>query len=405
MRKGPAAALAVAVFLIVTSVLVYLGRGPTPAADDAAAATSTATEPVSTGDDETQASPSTDAAPKRAASNLPMTKLKKGEKPPQFVIFSLDGAGSHEIWQQFLSAAAASSARFTAFLTGTYLIDNAHAAAYTGPGHEPGTSSAGFGGTKDDIATEVRDLNAAWTAGHEIGTHYNGHFCAGNTDDWTTADWDSELGQFRAFVDTFRTINGYDDSGGDTDGHDDVPPLAFTSADIRGGRIPCLEGDLAAVTPVWKKYGMTYDSSKNRFAGIAWPEALDGIWEFQLPYAYSPAFGRNVIGMNYNLWATFNGAKDDPSSTEHLRALVRQTYDYQFDAVFNGNRAPLVIETHASEWNGNAFVPPALEFMADVCVRDEVICATYSDVVAWMQAQDPDVLRDLQSRPPVATGP
>jgi hypothetical protein len=73
MRKGPAAALAVAVFLIVTSVLVYLGRGPTPAADDAAAATSTATEPVSAADDEAEASPSTDAAPKRAASNVPMT--------------------------------------------------------------------------------------------------------------------------------------------------------------------------------------------------------------------------------------------------------------------------------------------------------------------------------------------
>ena len=38
-----------------------------------------------------------------------------------------------------------------------------------------------------------------------------------------------------------------------------------------------LEGDLAAVTPVWKKYGMTYDTSKNRFTGIAWPETIDGI--------------------------------------------------------------------------------------------------------------------------------
>src|SRR5690606_8918131 len=98
-------------------------------------------------------------------------------------------------------------------------------------------------------------------------------------------------------------------------------------------------------------------------------------------------------------------AQDDPSSTAQLRSWVRQTYDHQFDAVFGGNRAPLVIETHASEWNGNAFVPPALEFMADVCVRDEVICATYSDVVAWMQAQDPEVLQEWQSRPPVATGP
>jgi len=400
--KGPAVALAVVVFLVVTSVLVYLGRGSAPAGDDAAAARSTAAGAVSTPADgngqRSEASPTTGAEPPRAASNVPLTKLRKGEKPPQFVLFSLDGAGSHGIWQQFLTTAAASSARFTAFLTGTYLIADEHADAYTGPGHERGASSAGFGGARSDIATEVGDLSAAWAAGHEIGTHYNGHFCAGSPpsgDDWTTADWDSELRQFRTFVDTFRAISGYDD----------IPPLPFTSANIRGGRIPCLEGDLAAVTPVWKKYGMTYDTSKNRFTGIAWPEALDGIWEFQVPYAYSPAFGRNVIGMNYNMWATFNGAKDDPSSVEQLRAWVRQTYDYQFDAVFNGNRAPLVIETHASDWNGDAFVPPALDFMADVCVRDDVICATFSDVVAWMQAQDPDVLRELQSRAPVATGP
>ncbi len=401
-RKGPAVALAVVLFLVVTSVLVYLGRGSAPAADNAAAASSAATGAVSTPPDDgvqgSGASPTSDSTPPRAASNVSLTKLREGEKPPQFVLFSLDGAGSHSILQRFLSTAAASSARFTAFLTGTYLIADEHADSYTGPGHEPGASSAGFGGANGDIATEVGDLSAAWVAGHEIGTHYNGHFCAGNPpsgDDWSTADWDSELRQFRTFVDTFRTINGYDD----------LPPLPFTSADIRGGRIPCLEGDLAAVTPVWKKYGMTYDTSKNRFAGIAWPEALDGIWEFQMPYAYSPAFGRNVIGMNYNMWATFNGAKDDPSSVKQLRAWVRQTYDYQFDAVFNGNRAPLVIETHASEWNGDAFVPPALDFMADVCVRDDVICATFSDVVAWMQAQDPDVLQELQSRAPVATGP
>ncbi|MEO7126532.1 MAG: polysaccharide deacetylase [Nakamurella sp.] len=401
MHKGPAAALAVVAFLIATVTLVYLGRGPVPAAAESgagsalSAATSTAGGAVSgTGAAQKSAVP----VMSRAASNVTMTKLKSGEKPPQFIIFSLDGAGSHDIWKEFLAAAATSRARFTAFLTGTYLLDDAHASAYTGPGHKPGVSAVGFGGDKSDLATEVADLNAAWAAGHEIGTHYNGHFCSGNApsgNDWSVADWDSELGQFMKFVDTFRSINGYTD----------VPALAFSSADIRGGRIPCLEGDLAAVTPVWKKYGMTYDSSKNRFTGIGWPEAIDGIWEFQMPYAYSPAFDRKVIGMNYNMWTAFNGAKDDPSSAPQLRAQVKRTYDYQFAQVYAGNRAPLVIETHASTWNGNSFVPPALDFMKEVCVKANVICATYSDVVTWMQAQDPKVLQALQSQPVVATGP
>ncbi|MEK8227415.1 hypothetical protein NKG05_16895 [Oerskovia sp. M15] len=55
------------------------------------------------------------------------------------------------------------------------------------------------------------DLNAAYLEGHEIGTHYNGHFCADNPPgggDWTTADWNSELDQFFGFWNDWQEING-----------------------------------------------------------------------------------------------------------------------------------------------------------------------------------------------------
>lgn len=391
MRNGPLIAVALVIFLAATAVLVYLGRDADRVAEPSAGSTQTV------GTQSAAEQTSSPVPPARPDSAVPLIPLAAGDVPPQFVLFSLDGAGSHDIWQRFLAAAEESGARFTAFLTGLYLIADEHRDAYTGPGHGTGKASVAFGGDRAAIATEVADLNAAWTAGHEIGTHYNGHFCAGNPpsgNDWSTADWESELGQFLTFVDTFQQINGYHDTA-----------LAFGSGDIAGGRIPCLEGDLDAVIPVWQKHGMTYDTSKNRFTGIGWPELIDGIWEFQLPYAYSPAFDRKIVPMNYNLWATFNGAAEEPDTAPRLRAAVKQTYEYFFDQVYDGNRAPLVIETHANEWNGDSFVPPALEFMSEVCAKKDVICATYSDVVAWLAVQDPAVLEQWQQQPVVATGP
>ncbi|MCW2622617.1 MAG: polysaccharide deacetylase, partial [Frankiales bacterium] len=113
----------------------------------------------------------------RKPTNIPMTKLAPGEKAPQFVIFSFDGVGSSAKMHEFLDAAAPSDARFTGFLTGTYLLDDTHADAYQGPGANPGQSEVGFGGDDAEITQRITDLNQAYLAGNEIGTHYNGHFC------------------------------------------------------------------------------------------------------------------------------------------------------------------------------------------------------------------------------------
>src|SRR5882724_8771010 len=107
------------------------------------------------------------------------TKLKPGEKPPQFVVISFDGAGSHQKWEYWKGVAQQSNMRFTAFLSGVYLVSAQHKTAYHGPGHNPGASSIGFSTDRDSVRQEVLDLNDAWRRGYEIGTHYNGHFCSG----------------------------------------------------------------------------------------------------------------------------------------------------------------------------------------------------------------------------------
>lgn len=39
------------------------------------------------------------------------------------------------------------------------------------------------------------------------------------------------------------------------------------------------------------------------------------------------------------------------------------------------------------------------EFIPEVCVRPETICATYTAVSAWMDLQDPAVLDEWRAKP------
>ena len=109
------------------------------------------------------------------------------------------------------------NSRFTGFLSGIYLLGDSakDAGAYTGPGHATGKASIGYGGPESEIVTEVNDLNLAYSKGHEIGTHYNGHFCDDNLpggNQWNTADWNNELDQFFKFMTDWKTLNGYTDA-------------------------------------------------------------------------------------------------------------------------------------------------------------------------------------------------
>ena len=370
---------------------------PSSSAPASPTPTSAKTTTSATSRSTTTAAPSS-SANGRPVSNVPMTKLKPGEKPPQFIIFSFDGAGSHDKWVEFSAAAKKTDSRFVGFLTGIYLVSTASKGVYTGPGHKPGTASIGFGGSKEEIVTEIEDLNRAYAAGHEIGTHYNGHFCAGDDPsgkDWSTADWDSELTQFMTFLTDYKKLNGWGD---------EVPDLKVKPADIKGGRTPCLEGELDALAPAWKKHNLTYDSSLTFGTGIVWPDQRQGVWEFPMPYIYSPGFNDMVMAMDYNFWIKFNQGVEQPERAPELRRIVRQTYDYMYQQAYNGNRAPVLIANHFNAWNGDSFNKPALDFMQQTCGKKDTYCATYQDVIAWMDLQDPAVLKQLQDQPAVATG-
>ena len=316
-----------------------------------------------------------------------MHKLNPGERPPQFVLFSFDGAGSHDHWQRVLTTAKAVNAHVTGFLSGPYLLPRTRKDDYLGPGHQPGDSAIGFGGSDEEVKTRIADLNAAMDAGHEIGTHYNGHFCKGQEPSvgvWTAEQWTSELDQFFGFLHNAAGLG-----------------LRVSGNQIKGGRTPCLEGRFDQLLPVLARRGMTYDGSQIS-EGLAWPERdkAQGVWQFWMPLIRVPALSnRKVIMMDYNLWFAMNKAKDDASRSAEFAKITLDTYRAAYDAAINGNRAPLVVGNHFNDWAGGAFANATEQFMAEVCATPETVCATYSEVISWLQLQEPEVLQGFRTRP------
>lgn len=372
--------VALALTLVVLAVLGAREPGPGHDAGDVAAPLPMA--PRATGATGTTAAAPTVPAP--ASPPAWMRRTHPGEKPPQFVLFSFDGAASKPHWDRIMPLAARVNAHVTGLLSGVYLVPDADAAGYTGPGHRRGSSSIGFGGSRADVALRIEYLNAALDAGHEIGTHYNGHFCVGdepNVGTWNTDQWNRELDQFFAIVEKARR-QGFK-----------LDPTA-----VRGGRTPCLEGDWPQAFPAMRGHGMAYDTSHVSL-GVVWPFVHEGLWEFPMPEVRVPALGKQVVMMDFNLWYALNGAKDEPDRSGDYTRIVLDTYRSVYQAAFNGNRAPMVIGNHFNEWAGGAFSNAVEGFLGEVCAKPETVCATYTEVIQWMQLQDPAVLEQLRRMP------
>jgi hypothetical protein len=265
-----------------------------------------------------------------------------------------------------------------------YLVADQDGRSYTGPGHDPGFSAIGFGGTRQEIDLRISYLNDALAAGHEIGTHYNGHFCQGTEPSvgrWNTDQWNTELDQFYGIIDKARARG-----------------LNLDPAAIRGGRTPCLEGDWKAAFPAMAKHGLTYDTSHVSL-GVVWPNVIDGVYEFPMPEVRVPALGKQAVMMDFNLWYALNGGTEENVRPAEFTSIVVDTYRSVYRAAFNGNRGPLVIGNHFNEWAGGAFSAAVEQFMAEVCVEADTVCATYTEVIQWMQLQDPAVLDQLRRIP------
>ncbi|MEU4209300.1 hypothetical protein AB0F13_04695 [Streptomyces sp. NPDC026206] len=320
-------------------------------------------------------------------------KLKPGEKPPQFVVFSWDGALENDdrLFSHFREVARQNNAQMTYFLTGIYLLPKADRKQYEPPRHKAGEAAIDF--TSDaHIKDTLEQLRGAWLEGNEIGTHFNGHFCGkGGGGDWTTDEWKKEIDQAYSFVQNWKTNTGFKD----------VDPLPFDyKKELVGGRAPCLEGQKTLI-PAAKSLGWRYDASSPGDFQL-WPSKIDGIWNFPLQLLPYPQSERQVLSMDFNFLYNQSGdnTNGDPAKRAEWQRLTREGYLNGFERVYNGSRAPLFIGNHFEDWNGGIYMKAMEDVMKSVCRRDGVRCVSFRQVADWLDAQDPKVLAKLRGLDP-----
>jgi hypothetical protein len=326
-------------------------------------------------------------------------RLAPGQAPPQFVVFSWDGSANLEsgLFPRFRSLAAEYGAAMTFFLSGIYALPESERMQYSPPQHPVGASDIGWLSTAEVVAT-MSELRAAWLDGHEIGTHFNGHFCgASGVSRWSPADWASEIAQAKRFVQTWKTNTGLA-------GRPDVAPLPFDyERELIGGRTPCLEGQ-DGLLPTAAALGWRYDASSPGGVQI-WPDQRAGLWIFPLPavpFTGATNGSQHALAMDYNFMYKQTGGdtNGDAGMFPTWRDQARDAYLAGFERAYTTNRAPLFIGNHFEQWNGGIYMDAVEEAFRRIAERPDVRLVSFRQLVGWLDAQDPAVLARLRSLPP-----
>ncbi|MEU6995650.1 hypothetical protein ABZ953_33970 [Streptomyces sp. NPDC046465] len=316
--------------------------------------------------------------------------LQPGETPPQFVIFSWDGAGEvgNGLFPRFLKLAEEHDAHMTFFLSGLYLLPESKKRMYRPPNNAVGASDIGYL-TDGHIKATLKYVRQAWLEGHEIGTHFNGHFCAGtgSVATWTPAQWQDEIDQAKSFVKKWRTNTGWTD----------LPSLPFDyDKELVGGRTPCLLGQ-DNLLPTAKKLGWRYDASSPG-GRQKWPQKKMGIWDLPLQGVPFPGHSFEVLSMDYNILAnqSKNSTKAPPANYPAWRKQATDAYISGFKRAYESNRAPFFIGNHFEEWNGGIYMDAVEEAMKHIAGKKDVRLVSFRQFVDWLDVQDPKVLAKLQ---------
>ncbi|MFF7978752.1 hypothetical protein ACFZDK_06420 [Streptomyces sp. NPDC007901] len=321
-------------------------------------------------------------------------KLKPGEKPPQFVVFSWDGAlqGDDHLFSHYREMAKEYNAHMTFFLTGIYLLPKSKKTLYTGPMHQPGDAAIDYA-TDEHIRTTLEQLREAYDQGNEIGSHFNGHFCeAKGGGDWSVAQWKSEIDQFFELTENWKTNTGFKD----------IPALPFDfKQEVVGGRAPCLEGQPNLLKALQKYgYNWKYDASSPGDLQI-WPSKKDGLWNFPLQMV---PYGDKIqsLSMDFNfLYNQSNGETDgDPSQYATWEQQTVDAYMNGFNRVYYGSRAPLFIGNHFEDWNGGIYMKAIDQVVPKICTKKGVKCVSFKELSDWLDAQDPETLARLRTLDP-----
>ncbi|MGW2290643.1 hypothetical protein [Streptomyces phaeochromogenes] len=320
-------------------------------------------------------------------------RLEPGETPPQFVVFSWDGAGDvgNGLFERFLKLSEEHDASMTFFLSGLYLLPESKKRKYLPPNNAPGASDIGYL-TDDHIKSTLKNVRRAWLDGHEIGTHFNGHFCGGSgtVGNWTPAQWKSEIAQAKSFVKEWRTNTGWSEA--------EVPALPFDyEKELIGGRTPCLLGQ-SNLLPTVRELGWRYDASSPGGTQV-WPRKNGGLWDLPLQAIPFPGHTFEVLSMDYNILAnqSVNSTQAPPANYPAWREQATNSYIAGFKRAYETNRAPFFIGNHFEEWNGGIYMDAVEGALKHIAGKKDVRLVSFRQFVDWLDAQDPAVLEKLRS--------
>jgi hypothetical protein len=297
------------------------------------------------------------------------------QKRPQFVVVSFDGSGGIRLWPYWRAVARRAHAHFTFFVSGVYLLPEGQRRRYRPPRHAAGVSDIWFAHPDGRLSASqvvrgtLAQIAAAYREGHEIGTHFNGHFCEpypGNVDEWTASDWARELDQFDRLL------------------FHDPAALPFGPDEVVGERTPCLQGHLPVLYRVLARRGFRYDASDLAPLG-SWPSRRLGLWSIPLLEIPFPGHSYRVVSMDYNLYANQTNAASGPASIEpQIEHETYLTLRAAFRASYRGNRAPLVWGSHFETWNHWAYDRALARFLIETCRLPDVRCVSYRELVDWL---------------------
>ncbi|MET9511196.1 hypothetical protein ABZX62_22480 [Streptomyces flavidovirens] len=317
--------------------------------------------------------------------------LQPGETPPQFVIFSWDGAGEvgNGLFPRFLKLAKDHDAAMTFFLSGLYLLPESKKSLYKPPNNPVGASDIGYL-TDGHIKDTLKYVRQAWLEGHEIGTHFNGHFCAGSgtVGNWTPAQWENETAQAKSFVTQWKANTGWTD----------LDPLPFDyEKELVGGRTPCLLGQ-DNLLPTAKKLGWRYDASSPGGRQM-WPVKRGGLWDLPLQAMPFPGHSFEVLSMDYNILAnqSKNSTQGVPSRYPGWKKQATEAYLAGFKRAYESNRAPFYIGNHFEQWNGGIYMDAVEEALKGMAGKKDVRLVSFRQFCDWLDVQDPKVLAKLRS--------
>ncbi len=135
-----------------------------------------------------------------------------------------------------------------------------------------------------------------------------------------------------------------------------------------------------------------------------WPQKIQGgaLWDLPLQSIPFPGHTFQVLSMDYNIMFNQCGSntKADPALHPGFQTQARDSYLMGFERAYTTNRAPFVIGNHFEEWNGGIYMNAVEEVIKAIADRPEVRMVSFRQLVDWLDAQEPALLRKLQGLAP-----